>query len=1110
MNENIFEKYPVLIAHEYWRLTESWNNGDLENACWKVKDLFSIVLKLPVLVYGSVLAAKEDRSDAENALLFELLERRMTFGTWHSVGQSMSKSPQFRSFSPELACILSDMIDIYNRRQIPNWRNNRFTKDGSQLHSTADLRPDIEAKLSLFRQHFAACDDAYSQLRLLMVNSGESFELGGKDALSNFGGEQAELWIEIEDLRFALRPYFLLQEGQIYVFDSHDIRRDRTGFVNYTDGKHLIFEGQQTPNPLFTQLYEQTYKGRESRQSSTEAGASHVSHNDSTALLYAFENKFPYPIARAFYQLRHIHDWKAQIPQLANILGLLLQHIAMIALAEYLSGDVRDEKLNQELLQAFKNPVTHGAWLKIADRLLKLLRQRQHQMFMPELLEFYFPERGEEALPSLKTMSGELVQMRNFLLKRIPEFSPARREYEHFKHQLLALLQSLKFLADYPLISVEHTQAQEGVKIHTCYRHIGFHDSFARATLQSELDFDRMRPALLNLRTAEVLYLYPLYALQSSEIETPPLLLLRFGVFDQEKQCIRYAVIKEKHSDEQAAMKKGEEHHQEGLDFWGLLQDRSPLTLRRKATHCYLEGEDLWQQRAVGDVIADRYEILEHLRRGGMADVYKVTDRHDGTLRALKLLPFQFLNDYTILQRFRSEASEARRLTHEKITQVLDAGATLADHYLVMELATGWNIAEGQSAIDVSELPRPVTEQTVLSIARQTCEALEYIHRQPGRLVHRDIKPGNLLLFEDGRVKITDFGIARSREALKLTLTGLPIGTPEYMSPEQAQGERELTPASDLYSLGIVMYELLAGQTPFRRKTALQTMYAIVHDPVPPLRKLNPAVSKALEQIVMTCLQKTPQERFQSAQELYEALQSYHGHEEFTRCRLCGRPVQLSETFRCGACGLEELCIAFCLDTTQHQCIECSTKADQRAKTGSDHEQRTRADRLLALENPDASFKIRIWTERSETRRTTRNILVVPKQEFSQYRLGEKVTAYFESSADAYVYMLNIGPTGDMTPIFPNDYSSDNHVKSGRQYTFPDESAPFDWILQEPAGAEIIKVIAAKVSLDIERFLDEQLSTAKTRNIGVRPRVPDTLSPDQWAEAACTLLVKKE
>ena len=792
----------------------------------------------------------------------------------------MSKHPQFRSFSPELAYILSDVIDIYNRHQIPNWRNERFTKDGSQLHKIEDLRPDLEVKLSLFRQHFAACDAAYSQINLSTMSKGKTVELHGKDVLKELCDDQTELFMDIGDLRYALWPYFMLQEGQIYVFDSHDIRRDRTLFVNYTSGKQLIFKGQQPPNPLFTQLYEQTDKSEESHKSFAGPGSSHSSHNDSTALLYAIENKFPYPIARAFYQLRHIHDWKAQIPQLANILGLLLQHIAMIALAEYLSGEFRDEKLNQELLRAFKDPVTHGAWLKIADRLLKLLRQRQHQMFMPELLEFYCPERGEATLTSLKTMSGELVQMRNFLLKRIPEFSPARREYERFKHQVLTLLQSLKFLADYPLISVEHTQTQDGVKIHICYRHIGFHDSFACATLQSELDFDRMLPALLNLRTAEVLYMYPLYALKTSEVETPPLLLLRFGVFDSAKQCIRYATIKEKHSDEQAAMKKGEEHHQEGLAFWALLQGRSLLTLRRKASHCYLEGGDVWQKRAVGDVIAGRYEILEHLRRGGMADVYKVKDRRNGTLRALKLLPFQFLNDYTILQRFRSEASEARQLTHENITQVLDAGETLADHYLVMELATGWNIAEGQTAIDVSELPRPVPEQTVLSIARQTCEALEYIHRQPGRLVHRDIKPGNLLLFEDGRVKITDFGIARSREALKLTLTGLPIGTPEYMSPEQAQGERELTPASDLYSLGTVMYELLAGQTPFRSKTALQTMYAIVHDPVPPLRKLNPAVPKALEQIVMTCLQKTPQERFQSAQQLYEALQTYHRDKE--------------------------------------------------------------------------------------------------------------------------------------------------------------------------------------------------------------------------------------
>lgn len=166
-----------------------------------------------------------------------------------------------------------------------------------------------------------------------------------------------------------------------------------------------------------------------------------------------------------------------------------------------------------------------------------------------------------------------------------------------------------------------------------------------------------------------------------------------------------------------------------------------------------------------------------------------------------------------------------------------------------------------------------------------------------------------------------------------------------------------------------------------------------------------------------------------------------------------------------------------------------------------------KARKILHLQNREAPFIIRVWTERGQKPKSTRNIGTVSKRESGQYTLGETVTAYFQSSTDAYVYMINIGPTGDIAHILPNDYSSDNHVKGGQQYTFPNEDAPFEWILQEPAGTETIKVIATKVPVDIDRFLGTHVSTG--RNISTRQRLAESLRPDQWAEASCTLLVQK-
>lgn len=137
------------------------------------------------------------------------------------------------------------------------------------------------------------------------------------------------------------------------------------------------------------------------------------------------------------------------------------------------------------------------------------------------------------------------------------------------------------------------------------------------------------------------------------------------------------------------------------------------------------------------------------------------------------------------------------------------------------------------------------------------------------------------------------------------------------------------------------------------------------------------------------------------------------------------------------------------------------------------------------------------------------NIFVVPKREYAQYKIRDRLAVFFQSSVDAYIYIFDIGPTGDITHIFPNEYMSDNHVKGGKRYSLPDEDAPFEWILQEPGGTHIIKVIATKVPVDIGQFIDAQLSIPTSRNIQIIPKAPHRLSPDQWAEASCTILVQK-
>jgi HD-like signal output (HDOD) protein/tRNA A-37 threonylcarbamoyl transferase component Bud32 len=288
-----------------------------------------------------------------------------------------------------------------------------------------------------------------------------------------------------------------------------------------------------------------------------------------------------------------------------------------------------------------------------------------------------------------------------------------------------------------------------------------------------------------------------------------------------------------------------------------------------KTTLVFTKPPETEQPLDVGHRIG-RYEIVEYLGRGGMADIYKVKTTNSDKPYALKLLPFHFLRDQKMIERFRQEASKTIRLNHPNVTKILDYGEDPENHYLIMELATGWKTTDGRILLDVGNLHKPLDIKVALAIVKQACAGLEYIHNQG--LIHRDIKPENLLLFDGGKIKLSDFGIARSLDKTSMTMTGMLIGTPEYMSPEQGEEDKDLTPASDVYSLGVVMYEILTGRSPFRRKTSLATMIAHIHEQATLPQNINDSIPEAVSDIVLKCLNKSQDQRFSSATELHRAI----------------------------------------------------------------------------------------------------------------------------------------------------------------------------------------------------------------------------------------------
>lgn len=260
-----------------------------------------------------------------------------------------------------------------------------------------------------------------------------------------------------------------------------------------------------------------------------------------------------------------------------------------------------------------------------------------------------------------------------------------------------------------------------------------------------------------------------------------------------------------------------------------------------------------------GLTFGGRYQLTSRIAIGGMGEVWQASDLVIGRTVALKILKDEYMGDPGFLERFRAEARHAALVNHEGIANVFDYGEEEGSAFLVMELVPG----EPLSAI--LDRDRTLPADKVLDIVAQTSAALHAAH-QAG-LVHRDIKPGNLLITPEGRVKITDFGIARIADQVPLTATGQVMGTVQYLSPEQASGQ-PAAPATDIYSLGIVAYEALAGRRPFTGESQVAIAMAHINDAPP---ELPGTVPEPVRNLVLSCIAKKPADRPTSAAHLSRA-----------------------------------------------------------------------------------------------------------------------------------------------------------------------------------------------------------------------------------------------
>ena len=455
-----------------------------------------------------------------------------------------------------------------------------------------------------------------------------------------------------------------------------------------------------------------------------------------------------------------------------------------------------------------------------------------------------------------------------------------------------------------------------------------------------------------------------------------------------------------------------------------------------------------------------RFDVVGILGHGGMGFVLEGFDRDLQRQVALKVMKPELAGNQPAAERFLREARAAARLEHPNVVTVHDVDTDSKPPFIVMEYVRGRSLS---SLIGRESRLRPVRA------ARITIEILAALARAHEEgLIHRDVKPGNVML--DARIetaKLADFGLARGvDDALRVTREDSVLGTPWYMAPEQAAGERRLDGRCDLFSTGVVLFEMLTGGLPFPGRDRRKVARSIVDQPVPDPRQLNPDVPHAMVDVLSAALKKDPEKRYPTALVFIDALQSY---------------------------------------LAEHQAAtEESTELWVERET---EETRTMLDSLLAMTQDKPPFRGRIWIRHGGISQT-RDILTVTRDNRDCCRIGEKFELQSEVDVDAYLTLLDVGTSGKVHLLLLN-----HPLQAGKIAALAGPDEKREWVVGGPPGVERIKALFTRIPLALGAVQPFSPLAPEGRSRDIVTRIKaigarlDRMPDDHWSDATCQFIV---